>query len=174
MTNDLPTVDELRKLLAYNPDTGELTWLPRKNVRKCWNRRYAGHPALACVHSDGYRKGRLHRKLLRAHRVAWAIHHGRWPALDLDHINGDRSDNRISNLRQVTRSENQRNMRLPSDNKSGVIGVYWSTARQKWVAEIRDADGKKKHLGVFEDLKAAADVRKAAEAEHGYHKNHGR
>jgi hypothetical protein len=174
MTKDLPSIDELRKLLAYDPDTGDLKWLTRRDVKASWNTRYAGHPALACVHEDGYRKGRIHRKLFRAHRVAWALHHGRWPELDLDHINGNRSDNRIANLREVTRVENQRNMRLPSDNKSGVIGVYWNTARRKWVAEIRDAGGKKRHLGVFEDIEAAAAARRAAEQAAGYHENHGK
>lgn len=174
MTKDLPSIDELRKLLTYDPDTGDLTWLARRDVKASWNTRYAGRPALACVHEDGYRKGRIHRKLVRAHRVAWALHHGRWPNLDLDHINGDRSDNRISNLREVTRSENQRNMRLPSDNRSGVIGVYWNTQRQRWVAEIRDTRGKKQHLGAFADLDAAAAARRAAEQAAGYHENHGR
>jgi hypothetical protein len=174
MTDDLPTIEELHKLLSYSPDTGALTWRARRDVKASWNTRYAGKPALACIHEDGYRKGRIHRVLFRAHRVAWALHHGSWPELDIDHINGDRSDNRITNLRQVTRSENQRNMRLPSDNKSGVVGVYWSTARKKWVAEIRNAQGRKRHLGVFEDLEDAATARRAAELDEGYHQNHGR
>jgi hypothetical protein len=174
MPKDLPTIAELRKMLAYDPDTGDLTWLARRDVKSSWNTRYAGTPALACVHEDGYRKGRIHRRIVRAHRVAWAMHHGRWPELDLDHINGDRSDNRIANLREVTRAENQRNVRRPSNNKSGVIGVYWSTCRSKWVAEIRDAQGKKKHIGVFDDLSEASSARRDAERAEGYHENHGR
>jgi hypothetical protein len=173
MTTDLPTVAELRKLLLYDPETGLLSWKTRPAERKSWNTRYAGTPALHCIHEDGYRKGRIRRVLFRAHRVAWALHHGSWPAGHIDHINGDRADNRIANLRDVTRHENQRNMRRPSDNTSGRIGVWWHKRNQKWVAEIRTA-GRKKHLGSFARFEEACRARAEAEQADGYHENHGR
>jgi len=173
MTRDLPTIAELRKMLAYDPETGLLSWKTRPAGLKSWNTRYAGTPALHCIHEDGYRKGRIHRVLYRAHRVAWAMHHGSWPAGHIDHINGDRADNRIENLRDVTRHENQRNMRRPSDNTSGRIGVWWHKRNKKWVAEIRTA-GRKKHLGSFACFDEACRVREAAEKVDGYHANHGR
>lgn len=173
MPKALPTIAELRKLLHYDPDTGALTWRRRAGARACWNTRYAGQGALACVHEDGYRKGRIHRVLYRAHRVAWALHHGSWPAGHIDHVNGDRSDNRIANLRDVDRSTNQRNMRTPSDNTSGRIGVWWNKANGKWIAEIRAA-GEKKHLGSFAQFEDACKARENAEQAYGYHKNHGR
>jgi hypothetical protein len=173
MTKDLPTIAELRKLLSYDPDTGVMTWRRRDNVRACWNTRYAGQPALHCVHEDGYRKGRIRRVLFRAHRVAWALHHGSWPAGHIDHVNGDRADNRIENLRDVARHENQRNMRRPSDNTSGRIGVWWHKRNKKWVAEIRTA-GRKNHLGSFSSFDEACRAREAAERVDGYHANHGR
>lgn len=173
MEKPLPTVAELRNAMSYDPDTGVLTWKPRLDKPKHWNTRYAGQPALHCLHDDGYRKGRLNRKLLRAHRVAWAIHHGHWPEHHIDHVNGNRTDNRIANLRDVPRAENQKNMRKPSDNTSGRIGVWWHTQNAKWIAEIR-INGRKKHLGSYADFDAACEAREKAEREHGYHQNHGR
>lgn len=173
MAKPLPTAAELRKLLAYDPETGLLTWKPRAAGPQSWNTRYAGAAALNCVHADGYRKGRIYKVLLRAHRVAWAVHHGSWPENHIDHINGDRADNRISNLRNVTRQENQKNMRLPSDNTSGRIGVWWHKKNKKWVAEIKSA-GRKRHLGSFTRFEDACKARADAEREDGYHQNHGR
>lgn len=173
MSDQIPSPEELRKLMEYDPDTGALTWRHRSDAQKSWNTRYAETPALNCVHADGYKKGRIARKLYRAHRVAWAIHTGRWPDHHIDHVNGDRSDNRIKNLRDVPRSENQKNMCKPSDNTSGRIGVWWHKQNAKWIAEIR-VDKRKKHLGSFTTFDEACAAREKAEIEHGYHKNHGR
>lgn len=171
----------LRELIEYNPETGVMTWHERpskffkqdrqrtaeRNASN-WNAKNAGKPALAC-NSHGYLGGRLFDRTVKAHRVAWAIYYGEWPAQAIDHINGDRSDNRISNLRDVTIAENNRNETLRRNNKSGVTGVSWEKLRGKWQARIRN-----KCVGYFDDKNDAIAARKAAEAVYGFHPNHGR
>lgn len=93
--------------------------------------------------------------------------------MELDHINHVRADNRISNLREVSRSQNNKNMPRYKNNKSGVTGVSWYRSAGKWRAQIR-VEGKKKHLGLFDEIKDAAKAVEAAEAKYGYHENHGK
>jgi hypothetical protein len=173
MTKELPTIEELHRLLIYNPETGALTWRTRPNDRRSFNQRLAGQPALACVNFEGYLHGVIHGNGFRAHRVAWAMHHGQWPTAEIDHINGNRADNRMSNLREATSAENSRNMRMMARNKSGVTGVFWHKSRRRWIAEIKGADSKPIHIGNFVIFQDAVDARKQAEREHGYHENHG-
>lgn len=175
---DPVSVEELRELLDLDPATGLLTWMPRprhlfKNQSLCdhWNERWAGQPALNYVGDHGYRFGSISNRSVRTHRVVWALHHGAWPTRLLDHINGDKADNRPDNLREATLSENQRNATMRRKNKSGVNGV--SRFRNKWKAEIRLFD-RSIYLGLFDTIEEAAAARKAAEAEHGFHPNHGR
>ena len=174
----------LRRLLAYDPASGTLTWKARTPdlfsdgkqtaEHRCnkWNSRFAGKPALGAAHNKGYRRGRIFGRAYKAHRVAFALHHGAWPADQIDHINGDRTDNRIANLRSVDNATNGRNAARPVTNTSGHVGVVWHKARGKWQARI-NADGKRKHLGYFDDFDAACSARAAAEVKHGYHQNHG-
>ena len=177
---DLPTPETLRKLLSYDPDTGLLTW-KRKPIEMCaseqscksWNTQFCGKPAFKTEHNAGYRLGRISEKAYLAHRVAYAIHHGAWPANQIDHINGDRLDNRIANLRDVTNAENTRNRVLPTDNTSGHIGVSWCGLNCKWHSRI-NAHGKRHHIGYFTDIEDAIAARAAAEVKYGYHPNHGR
>lgn len=173
-------VERLRELLAYNPETGELTWLPRpreifpsKRAFNTWNARYAGKTAFITTDTPGYRQGRIFGKHYLAHRVAWALVHGEWPAEQIDHVNGIRSDNRLSNLRAVSRAENGRNQKRRSTNTSGVTGVQWVSRGNKWEARIQVA-GRNRHLGYFASKDDAIIARKAAELEYGYHANHGR
>lgn len=169
-------LETARRLLAYNPETGSLTWKPRgdrdcpRDGGKRWNGRYAGREAFF-VSPEGYRQGMVLRIMVRAHRLAWLIHYGEWPRNDLDHINGNRLDNRISNLREVTRAENCRNQKLRKTNKSGVIGVIQKGSR--WHANIM-ANGKQVFLGSFSTKEEAAAARQAASDKCGYHPNHGR
>jgi hypothetical protein len=174
------TPDLLRQLLTYEPDTGRLFWKERppemfKDARyaKRWNVRYAGHQAFMASHSNGYRTGQVFRVSLYAHRVAWAIHHGKWPERHVDHINGDPADNRIANLRDVPRESNMRNQRRHARNISGVTGVSWDRRRKRWVAMIW-FHGKARSLGHFDKREDAIAARKAAERDHDYHPNHGR
>ena len=89
--------------------------------------------------------GMINSKPYKAHRVIWKMVYGSDPHY-IDHINGDRTDNRISNLRSVTKAQNNRNKRLRSDNKSGVTGVHWYNPRNKWRVDVR-YNGKTKHIG---------------------------
>lgn len=178
-TKTLPDVCLLRKLLRYEPETGRLYWLPRPvnmfpkpQQAKTWNTKNAGRETFTLTHK-GYKQGTIFDAKFRAHRVAWALYYGAWPTLHLDHINGDRTDNRIVNLREVTRGENQQNQRRRTDNTSGVTGVSWYAAQGKWVAEIY-VGGRKKNLGYFNTFDEAVAARKQAETTHGYHPNHGR
>lgn len=176
---ELPDPELLRKLLRYEPETGKLFWrarpremFTRANDHHSWNRRFANQPAFT-TKSKGYLCGRVLYSKFKAHRIAWAIHHGQDPDDQIDHINGDRSDNRIVNLRVVTQEGNARNARRQSRNQSGVTGVCWSGRESKWAAYIR-ADGEKKWLGYFVSLTSAIESRKRAERKYGYHPNHGR
>jgi hypothetical protein len=108
-----------------------------------------------------------------AHRVAWALHYGEWPSDQIDHVNGDKTDNRLENLRIVTAQGNAKNRSLRSDNTSGHVGVYWVRETKKWSAQIK-VDGRQKTIGSFESLEDAVKARKAAEDLNGYHANHGR
>lgn len=187
----LPPPELLRKLIEYNPDTGKLYWKERtpdlftathgKKMRtaehscKQWNQRYAGREAFTTVAATqhGALVGSLFSRLMLAHRVAFAVHHGRWPEAEVDHINGDRRDNRISNLREASRSDQVRNMPLSRVNKSGRVGVFWITRLSRWGASIQ-VRGVSHWLGYHDSFEAAVAAREAAEKEHGFHENHGR
>ena len=163
-----------------NFDTGELVWKNRplkhcksERERKRWNTLFAGKTAFGTLMSDGYRAGRIFDCAVHAHRVVWLLANGDWPVGQIDHINGDKSDNRLSNLREVTASENKKNIKLPSDNKSGVIGVCRKSNSSRWQAYI-SIKGKQVRLGFFATKEEAIAARKAAEIQYGYHPNHGR
>lgn len=169
---DLPTPEELRNLLRYEPETGKLFWLPREG-NQSFNTQCAGREALTSISPLGYRRGTVHFKHLRAHRVAWAIHYGEWPDGEIDHINGDRADNRIANLRDVSHTINGRNLRRPLNNSSGVVGVNWQSREKKWRASIT-VNSKNIWLGEFASFEDAVAARLAAQKRHGFHANHGK
>lgn len=175
----LPDVELVRKVLDYDPETGILTWRRRPaelfesktNVSQ-WNGRYAGKEAFTATDTKGYRHGHLFGRVISAHRVAWCIFHGEW-AKEIDHINGNAGDNRIANLRSVTRRQNCQNRKLRIDCASGMTGVYWRANRRKWQANIFLETGHV-YLGLFSDFEEAVAARKAAEVKYGFHPNHGR
>jgi hypothetical protein len=164
------TIEELKSRLQYDAETGLIFW-------KAGNRR-AGKEAFTTVSVRGY-KATTFRSLhgsvttLAAHRAAWAIHYGEFPSGSIDHINGNKLDNRIANLRDVTSAENARNSAMSRANKSGVTGVYLHKQTGKWCAQI-SAFGKHVGLGLFSTQSDAIIARKAAERVLGYHQNHGR
>ena len=184
MTKDLPSPELLRKLLRYDPQTGKLFWKKRTldifsdsnqpAISKCnaWNARYAGKEAFTANHSHGYKHGKIYRRFYKAHRVVWAIVHKDWPKFDIDHINGNKIDNRIENLRDVTATQNAQNVGMRSNNTSGYNGVYWYARYSKWRAQI-NIDGNRKYLGYFVEFDEAIAARKAAELGQGYTKRHG-
>src|SRR3990167_3120706 len=102
----------LKELLSYNPNTGEFTRLVATGIHGC-NKAGVVVGCLSDHPTQGYILIRVNNDgiLYRAHRLAWLYVYGFWPPADIDHINGNRSDNRIVNLRSVTRSQNLQNMR---------------------------------------------------------------
>lgn len=138
-----------------------------------WNTKYAGKAAFNSLDGSGYRSGGIFNRTFRAHRVAWALAHGEWPRGFLDHINGDKTDNRLANLRDVTRLENARNMPRPKNNTSGVLGVSWSKSHGKWAARIK-VEGRKLSAGHFDKFEDACAARRAANVTFGFNENHGR
>jgi hypothetical protein len=174
----LPSQEELNRVLAYDPETGILTWKERPRAdfktdrsHKVWNIRYAGTAALHSVGKKGYRVGHLFGQMVKASRVIWKMVKGYDPEL-VDHGNGDKTDNRFENLSDVTDPENGKNRKLYSTNKSGIPGVYWNRAGGKWQVQIGSGPGK--HVGFFDTLEEAREARAKAQELRGYHPNHGR
>ena len=128
---------------------------------------------MASPDGNGYLHGTIFDVKHFAHRLVWAMQTGEWPSGDIDHINGNRHENRWANLRSVTRQENRKNAAIPSNNKSGVLGVFWSKRDSVWIARIGD-NRTGIHLGNFHSFDDAVAVRKTAEAEYNFHPNHGR
>jgi len=179
--SSLPDIEVLRQLLSYDATTGLLTWKERSPEffvggkyppewrAKRWNTRHAGKPFGTPM--KGYVIGRALGSAILAHRAIWAMEYGYWPD-EVDHINHDRSDNRLSNLRDVPRAENQKNRSLAPNNKSGIVGICWHRQHRKWQAYIT-AENRKITIGVFKEKSAAIAAREAAEVKFGYHPNHG-
>jgi len=140
------------------------------------NRRTAGKARkgeqAGWIHPTGYRRIEISGREYPVHRIVWLMVTGEW-VTELDHINGDRLDNRIENLRPVTRQENLKNQKRSIANTSGVTGVYWDRETGKWRALIR-IGGKVKTIGRFLSFEEAVMARKEAERKNGYHANHGR
>jgi hypothetical protein len=156
------SLDKLKSLLHYDPLTGEFTRIARTSSRTKVGQR-AGRPT-----STGYWRISLDRVDYKAHRLAWFYVYGVWPSGHIDHINRDKRDNRISNLRDVTESENRQNVLLRADNKSGFKGVHFSSRRQRWVAQISHMR-RGKNLGAFPTAELAYEAyRKAAAVIHAY------
>lgn len=166
MTNNI-TVEQVRELFRYDPLTGDLFW----RVRPA-NRMQAGDKAGTLSKASGYMKIKIKSASHQSHRLIWLFVYGSFPDFEIDHINGIRDDNRLINLRAVSRSENCRNRGMQSNNTSGVMGVSWCKRANQWLARIY-VDGANKHLGYFDRLQDAADARKTEAHAQAYHANHG-
>jgi hypothetical protein len=164
---ETPSIEQMiRDHFIYDADTGNVRWKRRYNnsIRKDLG---------ISVNSKGYRSVYYAGRNYKAHRIAWLLYVGTWPVGQIDHINGDRSDNRIANLRDVTSAENQKNTKIDKRNTSGVSGVRWREDRKCWEASIRQG-GSLVFLGRFDDFDTAVTVRRNAEQLYGFHPNHGR
>ncbi len=183
MESRLP-VETLSRLLRLDVETGRLFWLRRdfdlfpkgpfqSRDFKNWNARCAEKQAFLTRSSGRYFHGSIFGEKLLAHRVVFALFHGHWPVGTVDHINGDSFDNRPANLRDVPHIDNCRNWPLSKASSTGVTGVSRTRNRGQYEAYI-GVRGRKITLGRFDDINAAAQARKQAEREHGFHPNHGR
>lgn len=148
---DLALRDQLAERLNYDCATGVLTW-----GRSPTPRIPAGSVA-GSTSDKGYTVVVCMRRLYQAHRLAWLLTHGDWPTGDIGHINGNRSDNRIANLRDVTRSVNQQNLkRARRDNQTGLLGVKRSRSGS-FEARI-NLNGRCVHIGTFSEATAAHEA----------------
>lgn len=153
----------LRHIFHYDCMSGEIYW---KNVYR-YNSRKGGY--VKCVNSsfigktvfnnirNGYLVDIVFGKHCTSHRLAWALHYGEWPLEYIDHINGDKSDNRIYNLRLASASENGYNRTRNKNNTSGFKGVTWCKKIMKWKSSIMK-DRKRIHIGVFSSVNEARDA----------------
>lgn len=147
----------------------------RLDRTQSWNTKYANKPVNTELTASGYvRVSNKGIGYTMAHRIIWEMTNGEIPdGLFIDHINGNRRDNRIENLRLVTQKVNSMNSSLRFDNKSGVTGVAIYKRTGKWRASIQSG-GKTVHLGFFDDFISACEARIVAEVRLGYHPNHGK
>lgn len=154
-----PTADQVRAAINYDPETGAFTWRDRPELTNRWRARYPGTKAGTVVR--GYTIIRIEKKHFRAARLAWVYMYGEWPNGLVDHINMNRSDDRIANLRLATKAQNSANSPARSTNTSGFKGVTWNKRRSKWQAQIC-VDYKHVHLGLYDAKEQAAAAYAAA------------
>jgi hypothetical protein len=148
------TVERLREVLTYSPRSGFFRWRrPGRRVR-------VGDVA-GSVDGRGYRKITIDRQTYPAHHLAWFYTTGSWPSQQLDHRNGDRADDRLANIREATRQENDRNRRCV--NRWGLKGIYRQHGR--WCSRIKFG-GRSMHLGMFDTAEEAHAAYCAAAREH--------
>lgn len=168
-----------RDIFDYEPSTGILTFKHRgreyfdtERGYKIFCGQYAGKIA-GHRSSNGYVQVNFNGRKRNAHIIAWWIFYGEKPEGIIDHIDGDGLNNRIDNLRIVSKSGNAKNSRRSISNTSGVTGVSRSKNGNGWRAYIT-SNGLTKRLGVYANFDDAVKARKEAEKEYGFHKNHGR
>lgn len=155
-----------KKIMSYDPKTGVLRWAINRHGKNANIGDEAGS-----VKADGrYRSFVYKRTRYYTHRVVWEICHGAIPNdMVIDHIDGDGLNNKIDNLRVVTRSENQRNCRTSKNSRTGVPGVNHHANGKGFFVHCAN-----KYIGYSEDFNLAVAMRKKAETQNGYHPNHGR
>lgn len=186
-TKALPTPDELRQLLRYEPDTGKLFWrerpasfftdgeMPAEERASRWNKWRAGQEIAETV--LGYKVVNCEpvlgvRRRIQAHRIIWLLETGEWPDGQVDHIDGNRANNLFSNLRVTDAAGNALNRALTTRNTSGIHGVRYNPQRKKWTAQI-GYKGRSYNLGRFRSFEEAKAARLEAEQRLGFHPNHG-
>ena len=158
--------EHLKELLHYDPETGVFKWKDTFGWRAKQGTIAGG------INGSGYIYIRLKRKKYRAHRLAWLYTYGKFPEDQIDHINKDKTDNRLVNLRAVSNKENGKNKFIPTNNTSGHIGVVWDTKNNRWKVQVRG--GSKAYHGSFECKSDAVARAKKVYKKLGFHKNHGK
>ena len=165
MENSAEFQERLKTLFVYDPSSGIFT-------RRVASGRHGCHPAgRVCGYTmqRGYVQIYVDGRRYMAHRLAWVYVYGRWPSGDIDHINQQKADNRIANLREATRAQNMQNVSLHRHNSSGRKGVCWHKPRAKWRAYIFNGY-RQQHLGLFDTFADAVKAREAAERERHTHR----
>lgn len=165
---DKITQPELKEVLSYSPKTGLFTWLVDRRSYKAGD--IAGRSRI--INGVCYQIITLKGYPYEAHRLAWLYMTGEWPNI-IDHINGNGSDNQWANLRNVSRTDNQRNAKLHKNNKWGLPGIFFDSRYDRFnvrIGGIREGE----HLTYTNDFFEACCARKSAENRLGYHSNHGR
>ena len=152
------THERAKELFSYSPETGELRWAIKAS-RKVIPGNIAG-----CITHYGYRQVRVDGKFYKAHRIIWLMQTGQWPKDEIDHINGQRDDNRLANLREATSGENKQNLAKRSDNTSGHTGVLFEKRCKKWYSLVH-VEGKAHCTGYYDTSEQAAAAYAAAKAE---------
>jgi HNH endonuclease len=150
------TQQRVKELLYYDPDSGSLIWNMRTSPTA------ASGKEAGSLHGAGYRQIRIDGKVYLAHRVIWLWVYGEFPPNFIDHVNHDRLDNRLINLRLATNAENQQ-------NRKASLGVAWCGRRKKWRARV-DHEKVQRHLGYFDSKELAVEARKKYEAENFTHR----
>ncbi len=177
LLGDWPTAEQLRELLHYDPATGQFKrrWGSGGNGRHpdrtgeivgtvakaASKRRACAVIALGSISPRRLANGGFRKRAYKAHQLAWLYTYGEWPDREIDHINGDGTDNRIANLRLATTAQNGYNKGIRIDNKSGIKGVTWSERSQKWLVHVGQG-GKIHHVGLFSTIEEARAAREAA------------
>ena len=153
-------VDNIEDHVGYDPEAGSFFWKIRKSGRRLNGR--AGY-----VGAQGYYHVEVNGQDFFGQKLAWYLHHGEWPPHEVDHIDGNPSNNRLVNLRLATHQQNCSNRRIPITNTSGIKGVHWHKAAGKWAAVIK-VNQRGIHLGTFENKEDAAKAYwEAAQKYHG-------
>jgi len=152
------TQEELKQFLFYSDIISRFTWLVSTN------KRIKIGDIAGCDRGDGYRQMKINGNKYLEHRLVWLYHYGYMPTKGIDHINGDKSDNRIANLREATDSQNSQNRGIHKNNKTGFMGVTFHKPSGKWAAGIMK-NGKKYHLGYYDTPEEARDAYLKAKSE---------
>lgn len=155
----LLTQEELKSLSEYNPETGSFRALTQRGTIKIGD-------IIGSVQVNGYRAASINNRKFYEHRLAWLYTYGHFPSGDkpfIDHVDGDRTNNKISNLRLCSNVNNTQNIKMKPTNTSGFKGVTWHKKSKKWMVRIRNGElGKVEYLGLFvlkEDASVAYESR---------------
>jgi len=153
------TQARLFELLAYSPETGDFTWNESRS------RTAKAGDIAGSYQQHGYLNIKIDGRTYRSHRLAWLYVHGRWPAEQIDHVNGVRDDNRIANLREATVGQNHQNRAVQKNSTSRHPGVGWHSRAKRWRVHIK-VGGKQIYIGHFREFSDAVEARAAAKAKH--------
>jgi len=165
MIKETLTFQDAIKHFNYNYETGVLKWLVPTAYRV-----NIGDEA-GCINSRGHLQTMINGRFYQVHRIVWLICTGEFPKNNIDHIDKNKLNNKFSNLRDVTQSENCKNQSIRSDNKSGTVGI--DKIKSGWRAQIQ-VNKTKINLGLFKNKQDATLAREQANIKYNFHPNHGK